>query len=259
MITCFPQLASGTSGQFPIRRTPARRTVVNRLADGREIRLADPDASTIAWDLEYRGLSDDERTSLTAFFSEMRGRLHSFLFLDPCGNLLAHSDNLDRSAWSVDGMVRVEPQEGFTRIVNTAQTPQIVSQEVTAPGWYRYCGSGAFRSTERTAIRLVLSTADGSISSTREVSGDWVEASCSGSIEGEAEAVTFGVELPPGLALDVRRLQLEAQPGRSGYRRTTASTGCYPETRFDQDELVFRADGIENHSTSIRLVSRVRQ
>ncbi|MDZ4798337.1 MAG: DUF2460 domain-containing protein [Bryobacteraceae bacterium] len=258
MIICFPQLATGTSGQFPITRTPSRRTIVNRLGDGREIRLADPDASTVQWDLQYRGLSDSERVSLVSFFEEMRGRLRTFLFLDPCGNLLAHSEDLTRPVWSLGGMIRVEAQEGYTRLVNTAQTAQGAAQEVEAPGWYRYCGSGVFRCSENTAIQLTLGTADGAIASSHKVSAEWTEASCSGSIDGSAEAVTFGIEMPAGIALDIRGLQLEAQPGRSGYHRTTGSTGCYPETRFDQDELVFQADGIENHSTSIRLVSRAR-
>ncbi len=258
MTLTFPQLETGTSGQFPLRKTITRRTVLNRLGDGTEIRLADPDGGILEWELEYRGLSEAERSALTGFFGQVRGRLRSFLFLDPCGNLLSRSEDLLHDVWNVDGMIRVEPQDGYTRLINTAQTPQSVSQTVDIPGWYRYSGSCLTKAGERANVRLWLSTADGLISSGHSVSGDWQVAMCSGNIGGAAEALTFGVELSAGLALDVQGLQLEAQPGRSGYRRTSATSGRFPETRFDQDELVFRADGIDNYSTSIRLVSRVR-
>jgi hypothetical protein len=255
----FPQLATGTSGQFPLRRTLVRRTVVNRLDDGREIRLADPDAALIRWELEYRGLSDAERVALATLFDNTRGRLKTFVFFDPCGNLLRRSEELTNAVWSHGGTMQVHPNDGFTRLMNPAPGPQSIAQTLDLPGWFHYCGSALFRAAEGSpGVTLRISTPGGSISSETPIGSDWTIAACSGSVDRTSESVTFGIELPSGAAVDVRGPQFEAQPARSGYRKTSSTTGRYPETRFDQDELTFQANGIDDFSTTIRLVSRVR-
>lgn len=258
MTLYFPQLATGTAGQFPLTKTQVRRTVVNRMADGSEVRFTDADAASVVWDLEYRGLSDAERTALAEFFGTTSGRLRSFVFLDPCGNLLAHSEVLTNPVWQVDALMRVEAGSESTRLVNTAQEAQSVSQAVDAPARFRFCGSAEIRCDSTEGVRLWLGDGEARIWSDVTAGPRWSPFACSGEFDSDGASVTFGIELGAGAVVHVRGLQLEAQPARSGHRRTATHTGRYEDTRFDQDELVFRADGIENHSTSLRLVSRVR-
>ncbi len=92
----YPQLETGALSQFPVRKTRRTRTVTNRAADGSTIKLSDPAGVTTEWTLTYSDLSDQEAASLRAFFEAAEGSLNGFTFLDPSGNLLAWSDQLDQ-------------------------------------------------------------------------------------------------------------------------------------------------------------------
>src|SRR5664279_6021333 len=98
----YPQLGSGALTQFPVQKNRRVRTVVNRAADGRTIKLADPAAEQTEWLLTYTELSDEEAAALRAFFVTAEGALNGFTFLDPAGNLLASSEQLDNAAWQKD-------------------------------------------------------------------------------------------------------------------------------------------------------------
>jgi len=256
MISCYPQLATGALAQLPLSRKYIRRSVINRLADGTSVRFADPDASLCSWELRYRGLTDNERESIEKFFREVEGRLRSFLFLDPCGNLLAWSDDYTKDVWHSDPLLRAERDGEMVRITNTAQTFQKLQQTIAIPGWYHYSFSASIRASEQTSVRLSLSTADGSIEATHEVTPAERSVFCSGAIEGEAEEIIAAIEFPAGAVAELRGLQLEPQPAASSLKRTTSQTGVFTSTRFDLDSVRFRADGIDDHSTVVQLVSR---
>ena len=76
--------------------------------------------------------------------------------------------------------------------------------------------------------------------------------------DADSNDVAFGLRFPAGAVVEVKNLQLEAQPGRSAYKRTAGVSGRFEETRFDQSSLTFRADGIEDYATTVHLTSRVR-
>lgn len=254
----FPQLSTGAIAQFPLVKRLLLRTVVNRLPDGSTIRLADPDAKRCRWDLQYEGLSDAERTVLQEFFLATEGRLRPFCFLDPCGNLLAWSEDTEKDVWDVDGLLLTERIEDVLRLTNTAQVASGVRQTVSIPGQIHSCFSASIRSLVPAGVSLSITNSDGSIDHATTARNDWAVVSCSGSIPGEAEDITCEIGIGPGAAVEVRRMQLEAQPFASAYRRTTSRTGIFLETRFDDDLLTFQADGPDQHSTTIRLVSRLR-
>ncbi|MBC8164666.1 MAG: hypothetical protein H7Y20_02205 [Bryobacteraceae bacterium] len=257
MTLCYPQLSTGASAQFPLSKTTSTRTVMNRLGDGSTIRLADPDSGSCEWELQYRGLSAVERTSLEEFFKVVEGRLLTFLFLDPCGNLLAWSDEPDRADWSADPLLRVEQSAGITQITNTAQTRQTLKQSIDIPGWNRYCFSGQIKSASGSPdVRLFLENSDGHIETSISAATDWQQGICSGDLEGAAETITCGISIPAGAVVKLRHLQLQAQGSASGYRVSTSKNGIFRKTRFDDDTLAFQADGIDNYSTLIRLISR---
>src|ERR1039457_3738684 len=101
----YPQLGSGALSQFPVQKTRRLRTVVNQAADGSTIKLADPAAEATEWLLTYADLSDAEAAALRAFFDSAEGTLNGFTFLDPAGNLLAWSDQLDNAMWQKDPLL----------------------------------------------------------------------------------------------------------------------------------------------------------
>src|SRR5207302_1485219 len=101
----FPQLMTGALCQFPLRKNRRTRTVSNRAADGSTIKLADPAAEVTEWQLEYSDLSDDEAAALRDFFASAEGTLNAFTFLDPAGNLLSWSEQLDAQVWQKDPLL----------------------------------------------------------------------------------------------------------------------------------------------------------
>lgn len=254
----FPQLATGNTAQFPLHKTIERRTVVNRLPDGSEIRLADSNACSVRWQLDYRGLSDAERLSLLGFFDQTQGPLRSFVFLDPSDNLLVFSDEFDQSVWSLDPMLHIQRLDGYAKVTNTAQTIQTIAQATTVPASFRLCGSGVLRAVEPATVTLWMSGSGEQTASAFKIGDDWQTCICSGVPGSALETTRFGIDFSAGAAVELRGLQLEAQPGRSGYHRTKHKAGIYAETRFDQDRIVFRAEGLDDFATSIRLVSAVR-
>ncbi len=260
MTLCYPQLSTGVISQFPLTKTFAYRTVVNELPDGSAIRLSDADATTLSWDLRYSGLSSAERDALSSFFELTAGSLKSFLFLDPRGNLLRYSDDLTKSVWSVDGLLRVQLEDGVLHVTNTAQTASSFQQHVATAAGYTVCGSALVRSGGGAPINVTgfLSTPAVEKGSQISVGADWTVVVTSTVTDADSNDVAFGLRFPAGAVVEVKNLQLEAQPGRSAYKRTAGVSGRFEETRFDQSSLTFRADGIEDYATTVHLTSRVR-
>lgn len=242
----YPQLATGAVACYPLARTTVRRTVVNRMDDGSALKIVDADASGLRWELRYVGLSDVERLSLESFFAECEGRLKTFTFFDPAGNLLAHSDDLSKNVWHVDGLVIVDG----LRLTNGAQVWQGIQQTVVGPERFMWCFSADVRGVGSVSMRI------GALESSYDASGEWSTVWCSGSTEGEAEEIVCRLELSAGATVEVGRLSLQAQPMPGEYRRTTSGSGVFSATRFDDDRLVFTAEGPDNHSTTVRLRSR---
>ena len=64
----YPQLTTGALAQYPIKRSKAVHTAVNRMEDGSKILYFDTQGSTLSWDLQYAGLAQQEMTALQALF-----------------------------------------------------------------------------------------------------------------------------------------------------------------------------------------------
>src|SRR5258708_36886874 len=95
----YPQLTSGSVCQFPVKRRTTLRTVSNELPSGDNIRMSDPGAAHVRWQLQYLGLTDGERTSIEQLFEAAEGRLTTFSFLDPPANLLCCANNSLKPRW----------------------------------------------------------------------------------------------------------------------------------------------------------------
>jgi hypothetical protein len=245
----YPQLANGAVSQYPLRKTRRQRTVVNRAADGSSIRLADPTAEVGEWLLRYAELSDDELAALQQFFISAGGSLNGFTFLDPSANLLAWSEDLTNAVWQKGPFLSATAGTGFWNLSNAGGGPQALSQTISGPGDYLYCFSVYARSAAQLQVTMIL----GTTRSTQSVSDNWSRLVLSGKGEAGAESVNFGLEITAGSSLDIRGLQVEAQPGASVYKISN-NGGVYEDARFGDDALTVVTTGPNRHSCTVKII-----
>ena len=259
----YPQLSTGCIAQFPIERRQSQRTFLNETADGRQIRVADPDAATVRWAMKYTGLTDVEKQSIEDLFVAAEGRLRTFAFLDPTANLLARTGDLTSPVWDRDPLFdaasgATDPFGGRAAwtMHNAGPVAAMIAQTITCPGDLQYCLSVYVRSMGAPAdCTLRITTPAGHAASAARVSAEWTRMYCAARIPGSADAVTFAFAADAGSTVSIYGPQVDPQPFPSGYK-TAIAGGVYLNTRFDQDVLQVRTEGANNHSLSVRLVSR---
>ena len=252
----YPQLGTGALGQFPIRKQRRARTVINSTTDGRTVKLADPAAVTTEWQLGYAELADSEAAALEAFFSAAEGTLNGFTFLDPAGNLLAWSGQLDDAVWARGPMLSLaggeaDPAGGALawRLVNSGAGPQTITQTLAAPGDYVYCFSVYVRAPANTNVTALL----GQGRKTQSVTAVWNRIVFTETGGAGAESVQFGLEIPAGATVDVYGPQAEPQEGASIYRASTLG-GVYTNARLRDDELAVASTGVNRHSCTVNII-----
>ena len=258
----YPQLTSGSICQFPIKRRTTLRTVTNELPSGDNIRMSDPGAAAVRWQLQYLGLTDGERSSIEQLFEAAEGRLTTFTFLDPTDNLLMWSEDYTKSVWTVDpllhataGMADPFGGTGAMQITNTAQVPQSAAQSIEGASWFQYCLSIYLRCDAPVAIQLVLSAAGQELRSPIPVGTVWTRATKTGSIPSNQDAISFRLELPAGARITAFGAQVEPQLAPGSYKKTLDRAGVYSQTRFDVDSMPITTDAPNRHSCSVSLVS----
>jgi hypothetical protein len=251
----YPQLSSGALSQFPMLRRRRTRTICNAAADGSWVKLGDPGAASMEWQLEYCGLSDTEIGALQQFFRAAEGSLNGFTFLDPGANLLAWSEVLNNSSWSASPFLTLEggiaDALGGTNgwhLSNAGSGPQRLTQTLQAPGDYTYCFSAYTRSEQ--AANVTLTAANRSTSF--PIGPSWTRISLVGPGDENGTSVVFGIAVPAGAAIDVFGPQAEAQPAPSQYRTATTG-GVYPNARFKKDTFSFTTQGVNRHSATVNI------
>src|SRR5437660_603200 len=259
----FPQLSTGAVGQYPIQKRWLSGTVVNEAWGGTRLKLADPDASAVEWILDFQTLTDNEGDALEQLFEGVEGRLGDFTFLDPTDNLFCWSEKLDEAVWERNLLLTItpavaDPNGGSTasRVSNSGGAPLAIQQTVNGPEWFQYGFSVQARSDQTQQLTLVRSTPAHTHSAAFSIGPDWKAILLTGKFTGSDESVTFGIEISPGGSVDLFGIQVEAQPGASGYKKTFSKCGVYPKARFLDDSLAMTADGPDQHSCRIRIHSR---
>jgi len=258
----YPQLTSGSVCQFPVKRRTTLRTVSNELPSGDNIRMSDPGAARVRWQLQYLGLTDRERTAIEQLFEAAEGRLTTFSFLDPTDNLLLWSEDYTKSVWTVDPLLQVtsgitDPFGGSdaTQVTNTAQAAQSAAQSIGGASWFQYCFSVYLRSDTPSTIQIVFSAAGQELRSAIAVSTMWTRATKTGSIPSNLDVISFRLELPAGARVSAFGAQVEPQLAAGHYKKTLDRAGVYSGTRFDSDSLTITTDTPNQHSCSVSLVS----
>ena len=255
-MAAYPQLGSGALSQFPVQKNRRARTVVNQAADGSTIKLADPAGEVTEWQLTYTDLSDEEAAALRAFFVAAEGTLNGFTFLDPAGNLLAWSDQLDQAAWQKDPLLSLtggisDPRGGAQawRLSNGGAAEQGAGQTLAAPGEYQYCLSAYVRAATATSVGLTA----GSQTARRAVTSEWTRIAWTCSGDAQATSVRFGIEIAPSDAVEVYGLQVEAQTAASGYK-ASARGGVYEDAHLGDDVLTITSTDVNRHSCTVKII-----
>ena len=255
-MTAYPQLGDGALSQFPVQKTRRARTVVNQSADGSTIKLADPAGEATEWLLTYTDLSDDEAAALRAFFVAAEGTLNGFTFLDPAGNLLAWSDQLDHAVWQTDPLLSLtgsvtDPLGAGRawRLSNSGDAEQAVGQTLAAPGEYLYCLSAYVRAAASTSVGLTV----GSQTAQRAVTREWTRIAWTCSGEAEATSTRFAIEIAAGDAVEVYGLQVEAQAVASGYKATSRG-GVYENAHLGDDVLTITSTDVNRNSCTVQII-----
>src|ERR1700722_5333834 len=157
----YPQTASGSVCQFPFTKILQYRTIANAAEDGSRVVLDDPNAARVRWTLNYSGLTDSDLATYQTFFAAMSGRLQSFTFLDPAGNLLTWSEDFTQTAWQKSTLIQLQPGTGDslgsqrgTTITNQGLGDLALTQSVSIPSSYLCCFSLFISSRVETNIAL---------------------------------------------------------------------------------------------------------
>jgi hypothetical protein len=239
-----------------VQKQRRARTVVNRAADGSTIKLADPAGEVTEWVLTYTDLSDEEAAALRAFFSATEGTLNGFTFLDPVGNLLAWSDQLDQAAWQKDPLLSLtggvtDPRGGALawRLSNSGGAEQGAGQTVVAPGAYEYCLSAYVRAATATSVGLTA----GSQTARRAVASEWTRIAWTCSGDAQATSMRFGIEIGAGEVVEVYGLQVEAQTAASGYK-ASGRGGVYEDAHLGDDVLTITSTDLNRNSCTVKII-----
>ena len=254
----YPQLNSGASHQFPIRRIRKWRTIVNKFEDGEQVMYADSRGGTVEWKLRYTELQESEVAALRALFTASKGRADSFGFLDPLVNLLAGSEDLSRPEWRAGLMTLAggvaDPNGGATawRVTNGSAGPQDLAQTLGFPATTMSSFSMYLRSDAAAPVMLLR---DGK-SLTIPVGPQWQRHFVSLPGDTDLAISSFSLRLTTGQILEAWGFQVEAQPFPSQYQKSLTAVGIYRETSFAMDELSMVATSPGLWSCEISLVSR---
>jgi len=254
-MSVYPQLVTGVMSQFPIVKQRKPRTVVNAVADGNSIKLADPAGASVGWRLQYTNLSDGELAALQQFFVAMEGSLNSFTFLDPAANLLSWSEDLKNAVWQAAPFLTVsgsapDPLGGSNawQLANSGAGPQALTQTLNAPTSYTYCFSVYAFTSQPTTILLRL----GSNSAQATLNSTWSRIQIAGTGDAMASVVEFEIELPAGATVTVFGPQVEAQPAPSAYKTGTTG-GVYANARFRDDAFTLTSTDVNHHSATVNI------
>ena len=259
-MTYYPQLASGNLAQYPLTKRLRRRVIVNRLADGSRIAQLGVPPLTSIWELAYSELSDAEREILCQFHGSMEGRLRTFAFLDPTGNLLKWSEKLSNAVWTRDPGLGIDENiaapngsSRASRLTNSSAVAQQCRQTVAVPGTFTYCFSLQARADVATTLTLRMASGITSTWNEARVGTTWRRYWISGNLQAASESVTFGLTLPANSSVEIYGLQATAQPGPGEYIKTLASSAVHNSIRFVDDALSFTSSALDNNSMTIRL------
>jgi hypothetical protein len=258
----FPQLVTGASSIYPLKKQHTTRTVVNVLGDGQKVVYEDSSAAIVDWELQLKSLTRAEADAIEALFTAVSGQWGLFTFLDPAGNLLAFSEEFGNTVWTNGPLIQLttgidDPNggTGATRAINDGEASQMVAQVLDVPGNFQYSISVWARTQGGSNATLTALTTGASANLPIQLNGTWKRFNLTINLAQATDSVTFGVTLDAGASVDLFGMQVDAQIGPSDYKRTGAGGGVYPRARFSTDSVTMKAQGTDIYDAVVRIVA----
>ncbi len=252
----FPQLQSGAVAQWPFSTRTRFAVPWVAAGNGTRWRLFQPGAGERQWRLRFTGLSEEEAAGLRSFYAACGGPLRPFLFVDPTANLLRESEDLTASIWNRSAgltLTAVAGEPGRYKVwrFSAADTDGQTTQHVGIAEGFRVCISLAARSEAGTGIELLA----GAAAAPHATASEWrtfsLNASC-----GEG-GLAAGVRIPAGGVVEVKALQICAQPTAGAYVPSGVNAGIYPNAHFATEELALECLAPGLYEAEVVIVSRM--
>jgi hypothetical protein len=254
----FPQVKNGVTTQLPFAPTFRFLTDVADLTSGsrrvyswRGGGLTNAPTGPLAeWPISFQRLTDAGKSQLEAFFVARRGRLESFAFLDPSGNLVSNSETLTAGTWSGSGGTpgALDPF-GRTNGYNVGSTTLVTTVLPDGDGLnLRLCASVYAKNQ---AITLQFANGGGSVWASRAfgATADWTRPALS-AIVPNMQAVTLRIVCNGGQLFGA---QCSPTPGPGCYLRTPGNPALFRNCRFGTDTLEFRTIAPNHHQVSFTI------
>ncbi|MBV9763116.1 MAG: hypothetical protein JO340_21315 [Acidobacteriaceae bacterium] len=256
----YPQLASGATAQYPIRKLRLARTVKNVLPDGSMISFSDPNGARLIWELAYMELTDADVEALQAHFNACAGPFHAFTFIDPTDNMLVSSSDMSAAPWVRGSNVQLttgalDPNGGNAAVTltNTGQVNEGINQTLQVPSGYQYCFSVYAASTGQSALTATLQGSVAQQNTSLPLGSNWTRLVATGKLIDTGIGLTVGLVLEPGQQVQLYGPQLEAQVIPSRYRPTQETGGVYPSAHWGVDQLSITAMAPDLSSTAFSI------
>lgn len=260
----YPQLASGAVAQYSIQRV--RRSGAARIdtPGGASIQGPASGAQSVEWLIGYRGMTGAEAGELRALFEQCRGRLGTFLFVDPLANLLSSSEELAASLWQKQAGVVVSAggwdagiRGRIHTMTNGGGSEAGVAQSVGVDRARQYAFSGYVRSAVGASVVFRASAGAEAVQAVESAAGVWKRVYLPVRFAAEGTGLTCGVSVSGGASVEVCGLQLEAQPAPGVYKPSAIAGGVFPEARFGMDELLITAEDQDRFRADVTIYAEI--
>lgn len=264
----FPQLNSqGLLVQRPARRSFLHRTSLESAEWGAQFARSHRTEPLGRWNLVYT-LSDAELAILEAFYVARGGKLESFTWLDPNGNLMRYSEDFTQTAWEKFTVTVADAQGDPFGGIRAMKTTSSGSNGMLAASVLPDGGASGFLITASVWVRsdtnfdLSLGFIDSGFSVLSNsvipvVADKWVRLS---------HTARLATNLPirmliggfagwaSGTILHLFGAKAAPLSASGAYVRSPQNWGYRTKVRFDNDALVVRQLGPNQNQVSIDLV-----
>jgi hypothetical protein len=247
----FPASDAGFLAQFPVTYESVRRGPRNVFRSGRQLFSPGESRLRSRWTLSFGYLSNGERDRMEEFLSAAEGEGRPFLFFDPLGNLLQHSEDLSNAVWTRSGAIDVasftDPDLGDAFVVtNTSPGWGALEQTVNFGFGFLGCFSVQTKWDSPVPMRLRLVDASGSTeaaSSALEARRVFVKRKAGAAVA----STTVSIGIAPNTQVILARPQLEIAATPGAYLPTGQRSGVVQAAWLRQDAYQWTAPAPDAH------------
>ena len=271
----FPQInSSGVRVQKPYTTNLASFTTSIDMDCGQRYGWSWRNLPLSFWNLQYQTITAPDLLVLETFFDSMVGKVRTFTYLDPGGNLVTSSENFS-SSWTLSsvslGSSTSDPFNGTlaTLVTGSSTNPSLWASLLPSgvPIGTVLCGSVYIRNTSGSTIWSALNFNTGPSTSNINLATSyvqlppnvWIRAQCNYTVETNGNS--HGICLQIGNdgnyqsngwhnnTIALFGAQVTPLPNPGAYQRSPGNYAYHLNCRFDSDSLDIKSVGPGEYST----------